>query len=193
MAQEIEIEFKNLLTETEYHTLYTQLEFATIEQVKQTNHYFETDDYKLRDKGAALRIRQKADTWTLTLKEPHPDGLLETHSTLSKETAMLWLENQLSAPSEINRQLEQLGISAADLRYIGALTTKRQEREYNHTLVVLDHSFYCGQSDYELELEARSKQHGEQVFEDILNTFHISKRATDNKIKRFFQAKLKSE
>ncbi|WP_079529426.1 CYTH domain-containing protein [Halobacillus hunanensis] len=193
MAQEIEIEFKNLLTEEEYHKLYTQLDFAAIEQVEQTNYYFETDDYQLRDKGAALRIRQKDDTWTLTLKEPHPDGLLETHHTLSEAEAGLWLKNQLSAPPEVNRQLEQLGVSVSDLCYIGALTTKRQERAYNDTLVVLDHSFYCGQSDYELELEASSKQQGEQVFEDILSTNHIPKRATDNKIKRFFQAKLKSE
>ncbi|UOR13117.1 CYTH domain-containing protein [Halobacillus amylolyticus] len=193
MAQEIEIEFKNLLSEKEYYKLYTHLSFETVDRIEQTNYYFETEDLKLRNKGAALRVRQKNDTWTVTLKEPHPDGLLETHDQLSKETADLWINDQISDAPNVDNQLNKLGISTSDLRYIGFLTTHRKEREYKDTLIVLDHSFYYDESDYELELEASSKQQGEKVFDELLSTYHIPKRQTENKIKRFYQAKLKSE
>ncbi|UOQ92846.1 CYTH domain-containing protein [Halobacillus shinanisalinarum] len=193
MAQEIEIEFKNLLSEDEYQKLYTYLSFETVEPIEQTNYYFETEDLKLRSKGAALRIRQKNDTWTATLKEPHPDGLLETHDQLPKETADLWMNNQFSDAPHVEKQLNKLGISPSDLLYIGSLTTHRKERQYKDTLVVLDHSFYYDESDYELELEASSKQQGEKIFAELLTTYQIAKRQTENKIKRFYQAKLKSE
>lgn len=52
MSQEIEIEFKNLLTEAEYNRIYQFLPFESVELMEQTNYYFETGDGQLR--GRAL-------------------------------------------------------------------------------------------------------------------------------------------
>ncbi|WP_101843492.1 CYTH domain-containing protein [Halobacillus sp. Marseille-P3879] len=193
MTQEIEIEFKNLLTEEEYLNLYNDLSFDSVELIEQTNYYFETDDFKLRQLGAALRIRRKKDSWTLTLKQPHPDGLLETHDVLNQEDVNQWMINRPVSAPYVQRQLRELGISLDELSYMGSLMTRRKERNYKNTTVVLDHSFYFEKSDYELELEAGSKETGLKVFRELLKEYHIPERKTDNKIKRFYNAKPQSD
>src|SRR5699024_2293642 len=91
MSQEIEIEYKNLLTKQEFDYLLGHFPFPQNSQ-KQTNFYFETENFSLKENGAALRIREKDGHYRLTLKEPHPDGLLETHDPLTEAEAMNWLQ-----------------------------------------------------------------------------------------------------
>ncbi|RWZ55135.1 CYTH domain-containing protein [Halobacillus fulvus] len=193
MAQEIEIEFKNLLTENEYRKIYHFLPFKSVELVEQTNYYFETEDLSLKQQGAALRIRHKNGRWTLTLKQPHPEGLLETHDHLTEEEANLWIQSKFVEKAETAKQLAELNVRLNDLRYLGSLTTRRKELEYKGATIVLDHSLYYDQEDYELEVEAPSKPVGETVIREILEACDIPDRVTDNKIKRFYQAKLQSE
>jgi uncharacterized protein YjbK len=193
MTQEIEIEFKNLLTLEEYQQVYQFLPFESVELIEQTNYYFESSDFKLREQGAALRIRKKNDQWVLTLKQPHEEGLLETHDSLTEEEANLWIQNKMLEKPHTKKQLHELGISVDELNYLGSLTTRRKEMAYKDTTVVLDHSLYYDQEDFELEVEAPSKQQGETVFEEILASCDIPKRRTDNKIKRFYKAKVQSE
>ncbi|MFQ3543903.1 CYTH domain-containing protein [Halobacillus rhizosphaerae] len=193
MSQEIEIEFKNLLTEEEFTRLSNRLSFDTVELIEQTNYYFETKNLQLRAQGSALRIRKKDNQWTLTLKQPHSEGLLETHASLTAEEANLWIQNKPVDKPDIVQQLKGLGVKSKDLIYLGSLTTRRKEMEYQGTTVVLDHSLYYGREDYELEIEAASVQQGQQVIKQLLEELNIPKRETDNKIKRFYQAKLQSE
>ncbi|MFP3488877.1 CYTH domain-containing protein, partial [Staphylococcus sp. SIMBA_130] len=61
----------------------------------QINHYFETKEFSLKELGCAIRIREKDGKYTLTLKEPHPDGLLETHDLLTKQEALNWMNGTI--------------------------------------------------------------------------------------------------
>ncbi|WP_226576979.1 CYTH domain-containing protein [Halobacillus litoralis] len=193
MTQEIEIEFKNLLTKDEYEQVYHFLPFKSVELIEQTNYYFETEDQKLKQQGSALRIRKKNDQWTLTLKQPHEKGLLETHDSLTEEEANLWIQDKMTEKPAVFKQLHELGIHIDDLHYLGSLTTRRKEVEHEGATVVLDHSLYYDQEDYELEVEAKSHTDGKRVIKQILTACNIPERKTDNKIKRFYKAKLQSE
>ncbi|MBH0228802.1 CYTH domain-containing protein [Halobacillus yeomjeoni] len=193
MSQEIEIEYKNLLMMEEYDQIHSFLPFNSVELFEQTNYYFETADLKLREQGSALRIRKKNNRWTLTLKQPHEDGLLETHDTLTDEEANLWIQNKPMDKPHVSRQLQELGVDLGDLEFLGSLTTRRKELEYEGTTVVLDHSLYYDREDYELEVEAPSQSKGTEVFQKILKECNIPQRKTDNKIKRFYNAKLQSD
>ncbi|MCA0983794.1 CYTH domain-containing protein [Halobacillus yeomjeoni] len=193
MSQEIEIEYKNLLMMEEYDQIHRFLPFNSVELFEQTNYYFETADLKLREQGSALRIRKKNTRWTLTLKQPHEDGLLETHDTLTDEEANLWIQNKPMDKPHVSRQLQELGVDLGDLEFLGSLTTRRKELEYEGTTVVLDHSLYYDREDYELEVEAPSQSKGTEVFQKILKECKIPQRKTDNKIKRFYDAKLQSD
>lgn len=183
--QEIEIEFKNLLTEKEYEMLLHAYPFPK-KGTWQTNYYFETEDLNMSKKGAALRIREKNGTFRLTLKEPHPDGLLETHDVLSPEEARSFLDNKIIKKPNTAHQLEKLGINPFSLRYFGKLSTERRELKTRDCLLVLDYSQYNGLEDYELELEAPDIETGKAVFNEILAACGIEQRTTPNKIRRFF-------
>src|SRR5699024_12247561 len=117
--------------------------------------------------GAALRIREKDGHYRLTLKEPHQDGLLETHDTLTEAEAMNWLQGNNVAKENTEKQLKNMQIETKNLNYYGSLTTERRELEYKQVLLVLDYSIYNEQADYELELEAHSEVIVSEIFNDI--------------------------
>lgn len=188
MPQEIEIEFKNLLTKAEFNKLYIAFNMESVPEIQQVNHYFETKDFQLKQHGAALRIREKNGQYQSTLKQPQGEGLLETHDYLTEQEANSWLQGSITLGPEISKQLQELGISAAALTYGGSLETIRREKSYNDTIIVLDKSKYSDVTDYELELEAQSYAHGERVFSTILTENDIAKRKTPNKIQRFYDS-----
>ncbi|MFC3040569.1 CYTH domain-containing protein [Virgibacillus xinjiangensis] len=187
MTQEIEIEYKNLLTKEEFQRLLTSLPFPDSGKI-QTNHYFETTEFSLKQHGSALRIREKGGEYQLTLKEPHPDGLLETHDRLTRNEVDAWLNGDFIFKPNVGQQLEEKGILHEDLEYYGSLTTSRREIEHRGVLLVLDYSTYNGREDYELELEADSKELGTARFDELLTEHNLKRRKTPNKIQRFFDS-----
>lgn len=189
MTQNLEIEFKNMLTKAEYQTL-LQFFHITGEQIfSQENHYFDTPDFALKHAGSALRIRQKQYTYEMTLKQPMEAGLLETNQQLGiEETALAIQSGQLPA-GEIKLRIESMAIPFSTIEYFGSLKTNRAELAYKGGLLVLDHSCYLNKEDFELEFEAQSFQEGKQIFQGILEQFCIPERETKNKIQRFYDAR----
>lgn len=185
MSQEIEIEIKNMVTKDEFEKLCTV--FSITSFTEQVNHYFETEDFAIKNNGAALRIRYKNNTWTLTLKQPAEIGLLETHQQLSKEAACKMIETGKPVEGQIATILEGFGISTA-IKYFGSLTTKRAEIEYEGGLLVFDHSFYFHEDDYELEYEV-DEESKKEAFLQLLSAHNIPIRPAQNKVQRFFLAK----
>lgn len=185
--QEIEIEFKNLLERDEYNNLVAHY-MSDLEPIRQVNHYFETNDFRLKQQGAALRIREKTDAYVATLKQPVENGLLETHDTLTEEQFKAWCQDEITLGDNIRQQLNTIGIEETDIRYKGQLTTYRYERQDHNIILVLDYSEYNGMTDYELEVEAPSMDQGQAYFHNLLSQFNIPERHTPNKIARFFQS-----
>ncbi|WP_186575733.1 CYTH domain-containing protein [Aquibacillus kalidii] len=188
MSQEIEIEYKNLLTKEEFDQLLTYFELDNTSAILQENHYFETDNFSLKEKGAALRIREKNNLWQLTLKQPHQEGILETHDTLTEAEAKSWINGSILPKPHVAKQLNEMKVDFATLKYGGSLRTYRIELPYKQTTIVLDRSEYNGKTDYELELEAPTKKHGEHVFGELLTALSITKKTTPNKIARFYES-----
>ena len=135
MTQEIEIEFKNLLTKQEFDKLTDFFGFTNDAFKLQENHYFDTPDFQLKASGAALRIRFKNGSYVLTLKEPAKIGLLETHQQLNKEEAEgLLFSNERLREGTITKQLQNLGVKSDDLRFFGTLSTARAEKKNRRRL-----------------------------------------------------------
>lgn len=186
MAQEIEREWKNLLTKEEFIVLHQTLPFPKDGQ-SQINYYFETNDFQLKQHASALRIREKNGTYQLTLKQPHPEGILETHDALTKKEAMCWMDGHIIPKPAIANELNKMNIPIDSLIYYGKLTTVRYEYKEEDLIFVLDHSTYNRHEDYELEIEASYHEIGMKTFEQILTRYNITKKQTPNKIMRFFK------
>jgi uncharacterized protein YjbK len=188
MSQEIEIEFKNLLTKSEFDILTKSFSLTDEAFFSQTNYYFDTKNFALAAIQSALRVRKKKDNYELTLKQPHPEGLLETNQKISKDQFEL-LKSGTFPNGEVESVLLSLNIIPNTLKYLGDLTTRRAETSYEEGLLVLDHSFYLGTEDYELEYEVNNADIGKKNFNNLLTIYHIPHRKTNNKIKRFFDEK----
>lgn len=193
MSQEIEIEYKNLLTPREFGQLcrYFQIEDDSFN--RQDNHYFDTANFMLRDLGCALRIREKNGKAILTLKQPYGDDLLETHQALTNKEKQAALAGAGIGDGEVPSALQKLTVPLASLRFLGTLSTYRAERTYQGGVLVFDHSEYLQTADDELEYEVTNHEQGETVFTELLNAFHIPRRPSKNKVRRFFERKQQIE
>lgn len=188
MEQEIEIEFKNLLTPDEFFRLSNKLSLTKESFTSQINHYFDTNDFSLKQHKSALRIREKNGSYMLTLKQPHEDGLLESHQQLTEDEFKSMMDSGLvSGP--IHALLSDIGVKTENIHYLGTLATNRAELPYRNGLLVLDENQYLSITDYELEYEAKEKVEGFNEFQSLLKKYEIPERKTANKIQRFFDAK----
>ncbi|MDF2039314.1 CYTH domain-containing protein [Cytobacillus oceanisediminis] len=189
----IEIEFKNMVTREEFSSLIDFLNLRSEDFSEQENHYFDTPDFLLKAKGSALRIRQKNGSFELTLKQPHPEGLLETNENLTESEAAEMIQTGKIPTEQIIKSIEELGIKTDKLQYFGTLATKRAEKEYMKGLAVLDHSRYLNKEDFELEYEVDNRNEGELTFLNLLKQLNIPVRKTENKIKRFSNEKYRQQ
>ncbi|MDK9857832.1 CYTH domain-containing protein [Staphylococcus equorum] len=188
MATNNEIEFKQLLSQSQYQSIYNKY-FPEMQPFSQTNYYIDTEQFDLRSHKSALRIRIKDDYYEMTLKVPAEVGLMEynfeTHviPELNKEL----VANDL--PLEITEQLNKMNVDVNQLVILGALTTSRLEKEVQGNLLVLDKSDYLNYQDYELEYEVEDYDDGLIQFKMILEAFDIKHETPENKVQRFFNRK----
>ncbi|WP_144837797.1 CYTH domain-containing protein [Metaplanococcus flavidus] len=188
MTKELEIEFKNLLTEEEYLELMDRFGYSAEDAHTQVNHYFDTTDFKLRDRRSALRIRQKGATYECTLKTPADNGFYEITDKLDSQQVEEIFEKRSFPAPEVAAALKEMGLGSDALALLGSLTTHRIEFPYESGLLVLDHSEYLATEDFEIEYEVSDFEAGKQRFQAFLRDFEIPFRSTDKKISRFMNA-----
>ena len=94
MAANIEIEAKVLISEKDYYNIVERFEDKIIKEYEQVNYYIDTNDFKLKKLGIGLRIRYCFNIYTMTIKCPLSEGLLEKDQIITKE-AYLNFKNTL--------------------------------------------------------------------------------------------------
>ena len=188
MTKELEIEYKNMLTGSEYKKLLSHFGLEEEDARVQMNHYFDTPDGQLRKKRCALRIRQLDGQAECTLKTPAFEGNYETTDRLSEEQAAGMLNGgQFNSP-EVEEGLKSLGIDPSELQPFGTLTTRRLEVPVQDDLLVFDHSEYGAQEDYEFEFETSEAEAGKKRFDEFLRDHQIPVRPADKKIARLVKS-----
>ena len=194
MEQELEIEYKNLLTEDEYQTIleneYLKLNQDTdYQKISQTNHYFDTNKADLKKQGAALRIRTHNHSNELTFKVPSQDFLMESNFNLDKIQTEYILNKGSLKLSQLTSQPIELNLKNIDLNstfiHFNTFSTLRYEKKDKHNLLVLDQSFFQNKTmDFELEVEGENPEDAKKYFNSILNKYNIPLRPALPKIAR---------
>lgn len=193
IVKEMEIEFKNLLSETEYLHLLQTYHFLESDLKKQTNYYFDTSNGLLRQAKMGLRIRELPNKKEFTLKVPTADehAFLEITDSLTEYNLHLTLLEQIKAKqSDVLTYLIEHKFPIESLENIGELTTIRAEKKIEPTiLLVLDKSTYYGVTDFELEMEVSDSQKDQLFFIQFLKKHNVPKRSAKKKIARMFERK----
>ena len=189
MSQQMEIEFKNLLTKEEYTRLLTYFNIGPEQIVHQENHYFDTPNYDLKNAASGLRIRILPHHIECTLKERSSENVhLETTDMLTADIAAQMIRGLTFEAPSVEQRLLEMNVNIAELQLFGSLTTNRVELEYEGGLLVLDHSFYLQSEDYEVEYETNDEYTGFTIFQQFLTQHQIEKRYAKKKIARFTEA-----
>lgn len=190
MTQEIEIEYKNMLTKQEYKKLLSLYGGEQPFTWSQTNYYADTPDLRLKKNKSALRIRELPHKTECTLKTPYKNHLMETTMLLDKADAQRMIQSDTLILSEkMTQLLSEMEINLKDLSFLASLSTERFELQKGNCLIVLDKSTYGKKQDFELEIEATNEEEGIQFFNDFLTKHNLPVRKTDNKVKRAFKEK----
>lgn len=188
MAQEKEIEKKNLLTAEEFKQLCQTFQIHPEDFYWQANTYFDTPDFQLKAKRSALRIRKKEGQYELTLKQPAKECLIETNQQLDVSEADYIITTGRLPEGEVKSALT-IHIGDEKITALGTLQTKRAETPYKTGTLFLDHSLYLNTEDYEIEIEGERMATVHDMLDEILQTHNIPYRSTPNKIQRFFTKK----
>ncbi|MDF2607458.1 MAG: hypothetical protein K0S34_1654 [Bacillales bacterium] len=188
MQNEIEIEFKNYLSQEEFQKLCLLLNISDNNFISQINYYFDTPDFELGRNKSALRIREKDGNYTLTLKQQKNNSVAESHLSIEKIEAETLINNTSRIPGEMRELLLSMNISVDGLSCFGKLETARAKLPYANGFLFLDKSKYLNIVDFEVEYEVYDYEVGCQDFAEFLDKFEIPFRKTPTKIQRFFEA-----
>ena len=185
---QVEREFKNLLTKSQYHSLLENFKSLLTKEITQTNSYYDWDGI-LQSHKMALRIRivEGKTVGEITLKIPQSSlEVLEFTHEMPVEMLLKYNEQkQFSLPLSIKEALESNGVFIEKVKQISLLTTHRFEGPLsNNEWLVLDESYYNGKMDYEMEMEVQNLSLGEEVFLQILQKYQIQREQAESKIKR---------
>ena len=185
---QVEREFKNLLTKSQYHSLLENFKSLLTKEITQTNSYYDWDGI-LQSHKMALRIRivEGKTVGEITLKIPQSSlEVLEFTHEMPVEILHQYNEQkQFSLPLSIKEALESNGVFIEKVKQISLLTTHRFEGPLsNNEWLVLDESYYNGKVDYEMEMEVQNLSLGEEVFLQILQKYQIQREQAESKIKR---------
>ncbi|MDR2822606.1 MAG: CYTH domain-containing protein [Acholeplasmatales bacterium] len=172
-----EIEFKCQITEEKY------LELINLYQLennifRQTNFYFDTDDFLLMQKHIVLRIRKKSEKYyKITLKSESLEEIanFEKHYLLnSPEKAIELITNGF----EVNTFFKEINYKV----YLRAqLDNYRVSIPHEVGQLFFDKCEYYGKTDYEIEYEVDDYIEGQKVFARFLKSHQIPFVATQRK------------
>jgi len=181
-----EYEKKILLSEKEY--IYLLKRSNIINQIEQTNFYFDTDDLLMNSRGITCRIRKKGNQYKAVVKwHIGKNGSCSVEENLYEKDTF-----------------DAIGFEKMGLKLQGELLTVRTVIHKDEFCeIVLDKNSYLGYTDFELEIEydqgheEKALQHLKSIamyFADanITNSeeaFMLRVNRSMSKSKRFFERK----
>lgn len=168
MANAVEIEAKVLLDDKEYEHLLKKLPLK--QHVIQTNWYIDSADRELEHASTrmGLRIRFVNGEYTLTLKAPMAEGLLEKEELLGPSEAEQMIKKDLFPKGGIADFLGTLDVDVKKLKTLAKLETERYYGLVDKCKVSLDKNTYLGKVDYELEVDSDSMGTAQKEAKEIL-------------------------
>lgn len=194
MAKNLEIEYKNILSQIEYEKLFNHYNFSKTVPLTQENIYFDTADGELRKRHIGLRVRITDSYVHLTMKQP-----VKNHQKLETTEKLTFIDGEsiretgkLSHGGEVADFLSTINVALDDLEVIGKFKTIRHQQEIDGQDMVLDRCFFDHFEDYELEVETTDPEVGMQFYQNLLQNFQIPQRPVKQKIVRMTQSQADS-
>ncbi len=184
MAKDVRIEFKTLLTKSEYDRLYEQ--FKDYPGNLQTNYYFDTKRFTLKASDAVLRIKRR-DGLVLTFERKKGYNFQRIDEDITEEQFKALIEEGIIPSEKIALEVNEI-IKGQNIVNFMNLATYRISIPYNKGRLSLDRCEYVDTVDYELEYEVTNREKGKLEFIEIIKEFNIAYKKSQLKLKRAYDA-----
>ncbi len=178
IKEELEIEFKSLLTEKEFDILVKDFKLED-KFFEQHNYYFDNEDNFILNNNSAFRIRLVNNKYKMTYKAANTENsVIERSIDLDQELAMHYLEFGYCD--------DAMNMGIPKLSHMNTLTTHRASFQIDGGEIFIDKSFYSNVIDYEIEFECDNEETGLNTFKSFLNEHSIEYKASQPKMLRAF-------
>ena len=152
MAKELAVEFKTLLSKTEYLKL-SKL-YGDKQSNLQINYYFDTPRFTLKASDIGLRIR-KREKYEITLKRKKGYVLQEINEEITEEQFNDFVKTGNIPSESIKNELSEIIKEQAIVNYM-SLSTFRISVPLKSGKIAIDKCVYVDKKDYELEFETNA-------------------------------------
>lgn len=166
MKQNIEVEYKILVSKEQFENLFNILKL-TPNFIEQVNTYFDTESFDLSNQKIALRVRKKNNQFIVTLKTPH-----DSHSVNEFEWIVDSVADFTNDPILLEK-LEELGLTNKVYPTF-SLRTLRHTEILEQAELCFDINEYGSTIDYEIEYEQTSTHDGLLVFQELLHKINLT-------------------
>ena len=175
MATNIEIEAKVLISEEEYKNIVNTYSDSVISEYDQDNYYLDSDDFELKRIGVGLRVRLKDGIYTLTLKAPMAEGLLEKNNSLTEAQFRALKTSNILPECDIKEFIKMLGKDPEKVKVQTELITHRKEIAVEDETInfCIDMNKYNGLVDYELECTGNSLSRAKDYLKRLCSISNI--------------------
>ncbi len=175
MATNIEIEAKVLISSEEYENVINTYAGKVIAEYDQVNYYIDSDDFDLKNIGVGLRVRLKDGIYTLTLKAPMSEGLLEKNNSLTEVQFNALFKKGVLPECDIKEFVKMLGKDPNTLKVQTVLITHRKEImvEDENINFSIDKNKYNDLVDFELECSGNSLSRAKDYLKRLCSVSNI--------------------
>lgn len=151
------------------------------------NYYFDTIDLDLLKNDVTCRVRELNETYTLTVKSKEKDGF----ACVSKEKNELINSEMFEKLCDGKIKISDLGeccnhIVNLELINYGSLYTCRDSYYIDDCTICLDQNSYHDVTDYEIEIEGKTIEKIEKVYNSFFSDLKYDSSNMCGKRKRFF-------
>lgn len=179
MEQNLEIEFKSKLTQESHLLIRDYFPFES--PIFQNNTYYDTPNSDLYREGTMCRVRKIGEELLLTVKEPHPDGVMEYE---------IYITGDIKSDPNSQKVLDVFNVNAQDLEEIAFSNTVRYEYKDVYGTWCLDVTKFEFHKDYEIEYELHHEDKAAQKhYYQTLKSIGIEYEAIQPKFVRALNSK----
>lgn len=178
------VEFKTLLTKTEYTRLYKK--YSDKPSNLQINYYFDTPRFTLKASDIGLRVR-KRDKYEINLKRKKGYQLQEIDEEIDEETFNKFLKDGVIPSDNIKNELSEIIKGQVITNYM-TLSTFRITFPYKNGRISIDQCEYVHTTDYEVIFEGANYDESKRSFIEFVKENGIAYKKSQPKIKRAYDA-----
>lgn len=184
MSKELEVSFRTLLSKGEYTRLCEA--FKDKPSNLQINYYFDTSRFTLKAAEVVLRVR-KRENYEVTLRRKKGYNKVEITNNITEEEFNKFVADGIIPSLEIQAEIGELIKGQKILNYM-SLSTFRIFFPHKHGVLAIDKCEYLGETDYELEFQASTRDLGKKDFVETVKELGIIYKKGETKIKRAYNA-----